>query len=77
MRAQLTRWGDSLAVGLPPRFAESAGLREGATVELDIVDGVLRLRRPRYTLDELLAQITPENLPTETFDDPPVGEEQL
>ena len=33
-------------------------------------------KRPRYDLDKLLEQITPDYQP-ESFDDPPVGEEQL
>jgi hypothetical protein len=34
-------------------------------------------RRVRYRLDELLAGITPENLPDTGFDDAPVGREAL
>jgi hypothetical protein len=33
--------------------------------------------RGRYRLDDLLAGITPENLPDTSFDDRPVGEEAL
>jgi len=63
MRAQIAKWGNSLAVRLPRQVAEAAGLREGATVDLDVVDGVVRLAtaHPHYTLEELLAGITPEN----------------
>ena len=48
-------------------------------VEMDVRDGVVRLvrARPVYTLEELLAGITPENQPTEIFDDGPRGEEIL
>ncbi|MEZ5936477.1 MAG: hypothetical protein R3F54_32190 [Alphaproteobacteria bacterium] len=34
------------------------------------------VKRPRYNLEKLLEQITPDNQP-ESFDDPPVGEEEL
>lgn len=79
MRTQIARWGNSLAVRLPRQVADSAGLGEGTVVELDVADGVVRLMptHPRYTLDELLAGITPENLPDETFDDRPRGQEPL
>jgi len=79
MRTQLARWGNSLAVRLPRPVADAAGLREGATVELEVVDGVIRLvpSRPSFTLEELLAGITPENLPDESFDDRPRGQEAL
>ena len=33
-------------------------------------------KRPRYDLETLLDQITPDNQP-ESFDDPPVGEDML
>ena len=38
---------------------------------------VVRPALPRYSLDELLAGITPENLPDESFDDAPRGQELL
>lgn len=79
MRTQLARWGNSLAVRLPRQVAEAAGLCDGATVELEVVDGIVRLvpARPGYTLAELLAAITPGNLPDQTFDDRPRGQELL
>jgi antitoxin MazE len=79
MRTQIARWGNSLAVRLPRDVVSAAGLRDGETVELDVRDGVIRLvpTRPVYTLDELLARITPESLPTDIFDDGPRGQELL
>jgi len=67
MKAKIAKWGNSLAVRLPKAVAEAAGLKEG--VELDvIVDGSdLRLRRairiPYYKLEDLVAQMRPENQP--------------
>ena len=79
MRTQISRWGNSLAVRLPRHLAEKAGLAEGSSVELDVVDGELRLSqaRPVYSLNELLAGITPDNLPGEILDDCPKGQELL
>ncbi|MBF0373577.1 MAG: AbrB/MazE/SpoVT family DNA-binding domain-containing protein [Alphaproteobacteria bacterium] len=78
MRTQIARWGNSLAVRLPRQVADDAGLTEGATVDLDVADGVVRVIPARrvYTLDELLAGITPDNIP-ESFDDGPKGRELL
>lgn len=78
MRTQVSRWGNSLAVRLPRQVAESAGLGEGTSVEIDVVDGVVRVSptRPSYSLADLLAGVTPENLP-ESFDDRPQGGELL
>lgn len=78
MRAQISRWGNSLAVRLPRQILDNAGLSEGASVEMDVVDGVVRLRpqRASYKLADLLAGITPENIP-DSCDDAPRGAELL
>jgi len=34
MRSQVTKWGNSLAVRIPAKYAREVGLREGDTVEL-------------------------------------------
>ncbi len=80
MRTQVAKWGNSLAVRLPRRIVEEAGISEGASVEIDVTpEGEVRMvaARPRYSLDELLAGITPDNLPDEVFDDRPRGAERI
>jgi antitoxin MazE len=60
---RVTRWGNSLAVRIPKALAEQTSIREGSEVDLSVADGTLTIR-PRaraYSLDELLAQVTPEN----------------
>ena len=66
-------------VRLPKAIADRLALREGTEVEIEADDHGLRLRRvgPRYALEDLLAGITPENLPDEGFDDEPQGSEIL
>jgi antitoxin MazE len=78
MRAQVSRWGNSLAIRLPRAAAQSLGVQAGEPVELLIRGDRLEIRaaRPRYRLAELLEQITPHNQP-ESFDVPPVGQELL
>jgi antitoxin MazE len=78
MRAQVSRWGNSLAIRLPRAAAQSLGVQAGEPVELVIRGDRLEIRaaRPRYRLAELLEQITPPNQP-ESFDVPPVGQELL
>lgn len=78
MRTQIARWGNSLAVRLPRQVADSAGLAEGTAVELDVVDGVIRLSpaKARYTLAGLLAGVTPANIP-DIADGSPRGAELL
>ena len=79
MRTEVARWGNSLAVRLPRQVLEQTGIAEGTAVDLDVEDGrvVIRPAVPRYGLDELLAGITPENLPDDCFDDRPRGRELL
>ena len=78
MRAQVSKWGNSLAIRLPKAAAESLRVQEGESVELAIEGEslVIRSARPRFVLEDLLADITPENQP-EAVEFPPAGEEQL
>jgi antitoxin MazE len=76
MKTQVQRWGNSLAVRIPKVFASQMGVSENTTVELDLVDGVLILRpNTAPTLDELLADITEDNLHGEVDTGPAVGAE--
>ncbi len=77
MTTQVGKWGNSLAVRIPGVYAKELDLQEGADLEVTRVkDGLLLKRRTReYTLDELLKQVTPENLHGETDWGPPVGNE--
>ncbi len=79
MKTALDRWGNSLGVRLPKAIAESAGLREGDRVEISFEDSavVIRPAKPHYTLEELVAGITPENLHPETDWGPAVGRERF
>jgi antitoxin MazE len=78
MQTHIARWGNSLALRIPRPIADRLGLDEGGTVELSVEEGhlLVRPRWPEPRLDELLAGITPENLPS-SFDDAPQGEEAL
>ncbi len=77
MNAQVGKWGNSLAVRIPGAYAKDLGLKEGMDLDVSLVEGglLLRPRREGYTLEELLARITPENLHGETDWGPPVGRE--
>jgi len=78
MRAKIQRWGNSLAVRLPKPFAEEAGLEPQSAVELSVVQGslvVAPLPEPAWSLEELLAQVTDENIHEEIDTGLPVGRE--
>jgi antitoxin MazE len=61
MRAQITRWGNSLGLRVPKDIATQVGLKAGARVEITAEGGriVVSVARPVFTLDELLAGMTP------------------
>jgi antitoxin MazE len=61
---ELAKWGNSLAVRIPRAVAERAGVAEGDRVSLEVSpsgDVVIRRARPRYSLDDLVGQITARN----------------
>ena len=61
MKTQIGKWGNSLAVRLPGAYAKDLGLTEGLELDVSVVDGGLLLRpqKEKYSLEELVAQITP------------------
>lgn len=78
MHAKIQRWGNSLGLRIPKSVAAGVGVKVDSVVDLS-VDGdkiVIRpVRRVRYDLDELLRDVTPENLHGEVDIDGPVGRE--
>jgi antitoxin MazE len=62
-KARMAKWGNSLAVRIPKSVAEEAGLREGDVLVIEASSKGIELRRAAQvpTLEELVAQITPEN----------------
>jgi antitoxin MazE len=77
MNTQVGKWGNSLAVRIPASCAKDLALEEGMELDISLVEGglLLRPRRHAYTLEELLEQVTPENIHGETDWGPPVGRE--
>ena len=80
MLATISKWGNSRALRIPKQLALEAGLDFGSKVEIVLEDGQLRIvsvkeKEPHYTLEELVAQITPENRHEEWDTGPPVGKE--
>jgi antitoxin MazE len=69
---QVQKWGNSLGIRIPKSLAMKVGIGEGTEVDLDIEEGHLVIKPKSTTLDELLSQITPDNVHTEI----PTGEPQ-
>src|SRR3954471_21021948 len=70
MQTHIARRGNSLALRIPRAMADRLGLGAGGAVELSGAEHrlVVPSSRGRVRLDELLARITPDNLPG-GFDD--------
>jgi antitoxin MazE len=87
MRPATGRWhfrngATSLALRVPNGVAQEIGASDGKIAEMSVRDGKLVIevtkpkpRKRRYTLDELVAGITPENRHEEIDWGPPVGNE--
>jgi len=78
MKAQVQKWGNSLAIRIPKPLAEDSRLSQGSEVELSVEEGRLIVSATSSwsnRLDALLAQITPENCHPEIDFGPAVGNE--
>ena len=77
MKTRVQKWGNSLALRIPKTFAEEAGLQDETEVDVSIVEGrlVVEASRPHYTLEELLAGVTEDNIHEETDTGAPLGNE--
>ena len=78
MRISVQTVGSGLGVSLPPTIVEESQLRPGLELEVTIRDGAIVLQpiaRPTCRLDELVAQITDDNMHDLVDWGPPVGGE--
>jgi antitoxin MazE len=77
MTTTLKKWGNSTAVRIPARVLEAGRFNVDDVVEVREDAGriIIEPARKRYSLDDLLKQITPENQPPLIDWGPPVGEE--
>ena len=78
MTAKVLRWGNSLGVRIPKSFAEEAGVTAGSEIDFKVRNGELVIRPlkpPRYSLDQLIKEITLSNLHEEVETGGAVGRE--
>ena len=78
MHTRVQRWGNSLAVRIPKPIAQETGLDANSPVDITLEEGRLVIT-PRVPappdLDELLAQVTDDNLHGEVDFGPAAGRE--
>ena len=60
---KIAKWGNSLAVRIPQKLADQAGLSEGSAVELRASEGklVVASRMPEYDIRSLVRKISKGN----------------
>jgi len=76
------KWGNSLAIRIPNSYAKEVNIKEDIPLDLTIENDRLiivpqknKKKKKKYSLEELLAKVTPENLHGEIDFGPPVGKE--
>ena len=79
MLTKVTKWGNSRALRIPKALAEEAGLDFGQAVDMQLVDGEIRItrarKRKRYDLDKMLESVPDDFEPEDWGLGPPVGNE--
>ena len=82
MTTKIQKWGNSLALRIPKSYAEEANIQEGVPVDIKIEEHKIIIsakkkskKKNKYSLEELLSDIKPENLHGEIDFGPPVGKE--
>jgi len=78
MEAKVKKWGNSLGLRIPKSFSAQTGIIDGSNVDIQLEGNkitIVPLNKSEYTLDELLSQVTEENIHYEINSDGPVGNE--
>ena len=74
--SHVSRWGTDLAVRIPDAVARQWGVQEGSAIEIIPQGEQVVLCKKSYDLDDMLAQITSENLHSEWDTGSPHGREE-
>ena len=78
MHIQVQKWGNSLAIRIPKSFAKQINVQQGSFVDLFTDKGKLvakPLDEKEYSLEQLLAGVTEENLHSEIDTGDAIGKE--
>jgi antitoxin MazE len=65
MRTKIQKWGNSLSLRIPKAFAKDARIENDSLVDLFLVDGNIVVKPVpghQVTLDQLLADVTADNM---------------
>ena len=62
MQTRVAKWGNSLGVRIPQWISEKAEINDGTIVEVSFKDDAIIIKKKKLTLEEMLNDITAENL---------------
>ena len=77
MKTKVQKWGNSLGLRIPKTFAQEARIDDGSPVDIKIEGKklVIKSLRSSFNLDDLLAQVTPQNIHEEIDTGQNIGKE--
>jgi antitoxin MazE len=78
MQTKVQKWGNSIALRIPKAFAEEMCIAPNTAVELTLTNGSLvitPLQTPAFSLEDLLAAVTAQNIHEEIDSGTAVGNE--
>ncbi len=75
-KSHVSRWGTSLAVRIPQPIAGQWGVQEGSAIEIVSRGDHVLPRRKSYDLDDMLTNLTPDNLHAGLDIAPALGNEE-
>lgn len=75
-KSHIAKWGTSLAVRIPKPIAEQWGVHDGSAIEMVSRGDQVVMRKKTYSLADMLAQITADNLHPESDTGPVQGNEE-
>ncbi len=76
MKTVIKKWGNSLGIRIPKVIVNDLSLKDGTIIEIDEQDNkIILYTKKHYLLDNMLENITSENLHSEMASGKAVGNE--
>lgn len=75
MQTTIQSWGNSLGVRIPSLYAKKLKLHKGESITFELEKNQIILKKNKNSLDELVNQISEENLHGETTVNEVIGNE--
>jgi antitoxin MazE len=69
METHIQKWGNSLGLRIPNKIIKQLQLHPGSAVNVEIENGRIIIETPKYDLDTMLKDITPQNMHHLLLDD--------